>query len=305
MNDTDFLHAMMDHIIQGRWIPKVQVERALGPLLGMFLPGILTKLLPEQPRIEMILPEFPLKKQNEKGHQTSTNIDYLLWSPDSEKLFFVELKTDAASYGANQLENYNRYIQRIGEQGAGFLFRDLESIAHKSKRKEKYHYVLEHCRQLEIPFDRIRDGALIYLAPEAVSQGAETADHFFSFCQLPESIPGPFHAQWPLIRNHLLVLDENGAPCPTGKPGLAKVLSNIETYMENKGITTPPLRIYLGKTGSGKQPNYKVDFTPDLSICFRFGGGINATDWDAGNLDSGLGWEEFKQLVLASDLSAS
>ena len=37
-----FFEALMDHIMEGVMIPKVQIERAVGPILSMFLADVLT-----------------------------------------------------------------------------------------------------------------------------------------------------------------------------------------------------------------------------------------------------------------------
>ena len=41
MSDN-FIHALMDNILDGLMAPKFQVERAISPILGIFLEDILT-----------------------------------------------------------------------------------------------------------------------------------------------------------------------------------------------------------------------------------------------------------------------
>ena len=48
MNErTTFIRQLMSHILEGVRIPKLQVERAVGPVLGFFLEDVLTATLAE------------------------------------------------------------------------------------------------------------------------------------------------------------------------------------------------------------------------------------------------------------------
>lgn len=61
-----FVKTLMENVIEATMIPKVQVERVVGPLVSMFLKDVLTKSLKSDANlsgsIKMICPEFPLKK---------------------------------------------------------------------------------------------------------------------------------------------------------------------------------------------------------------------------------------------------
>jgi len=78
---ASFVEALMESIIETAMIPKVQIERAVGPILSMFLEDVLTETLRDDPvlsgRLVMICPEFPLKKI---GNNQSTNIDWLMYN---------------------------------------------------------------------------------------------------------------------------------------------------------------------------------------------------------------------------------
>ena len=64
----------MKHILEGTKIPKVQVERAINPILSLFLESILEKYLSRPSNsIKLISPEFPLKKEI---NNQSTNVDF-------------------------------------------------------------------------------------------------------------------------------------------------------------------------------------------------------------------------------------
>jgi len=76
---NSFAEALMTHIMEATMIPKVQVERVVGPILSMFIGDVLTATLRDDSRlsgdIKLIAPEFPLKKE---GNRQSTNIDWLM-----------------------------------------------------------------------------------------------------------------------------------------------------------------------------------------------------------------------------------
>ena len=105
----------MQHILEGTMIPKVQIERAVGPILSMFLADVLTETFKEDLElsgpIEMVCPEFPFKKPDNKQ---STNIDWLLFNPERCQLIFLELKTADGSVGAKQSALYQGKRQAVG-----------------------------------------------------------------------------------------------------------------------------------------------------------------------------------------------
>lgn len=109
MSNDGFVNDLMKHIIEGVNIPKVQVERALSPILSLYIESILTSYFNGNSEYsgsyEMISPEFPLKKENNQ----STNIDYLLINRSKKTLVFFELKTDIGSFDVDQKIRYIEY----------------------------------------------------------------------------------------------------------------------------------------------------------------------------------------------------
>lgn len=97
-----FWDALLDHIVEkGRRTPKVQVERAIGPILGFFLEKAVSDLLGSE--VITLAAEFPLKK---KKTNQSTNIDWLMYDRTKNELLLIELKTEASSFSREQLESY-------------------------------------------------------------------------------------------------------------------------------------------------------------------------------------------------------
>jgi hypothetical protein len=138
-----FVDARMEHILEQVMTPKVQVERIVGPILGMIIKDVLSKKYTDC--FEMITPEFPLRKAPLDGWYTcqSTNIDYLLYSTRKDALVFVELKTTDTTYEPEQARIYLDVIEQIEEEGAFFLLRDVEDISRASRESGKYARLLK------------------------------------------------------------------------------------------------------------------------------------------------------------------
>src|SRR5438309_2135022 len=108
----------MDHILEGAMIPKVQIERVVGPILSMFLADVLTETLRDDPvlsgQLTLIGPEFPLKKS--VGND-STNVDWLLLNQSRSQLLLVELKTSDTSFKQVQIDSYRAAQAAIRQRG--------------------------------------------------------------------------------------------------------------------------------------------------------------------------------------------
>jgi hypothetical protein len=206
-----FIEELMAHIMHLTMIPKVQVERAIGPILGLFI----AKLLPQEwGEIEKICEEFPLK---DDLTCRSTNIDWLLYNRSDDQLVFLELKTACTSFVTGQREIYGRVVTRIGTEGSSFLIDDLKEIRKHSTEPEKYDEVVK-CIQKDPDYSECRKAKIVYLAPAAMVRDAQhkPADpeiEWLSFAQLPE-ITGKFALEWQIIRRNLLELDS--VPSPNG-----------------------------------------------------------------------------------------
>lgn len=166
-----FFADLMQHLMAGTMIPKVQVERSLGPIIGFFLADALSANLQED--IVMLCPEFPIRKE---GNNQSTNIDWLMFSRTKQELLLVELKTTDTSFAAWQASIYEDLQNKIAStQSAVFLAEDLEDIADESLERGKYLNVQKMTASgLGITEDAIREvfgrckhARVIYLAPKA------------------------------------------------------------------------------------------------------------------------------------------
>lgn len=215
-----FLSHLMAHLLEGSQIPKVQVERSVGPVLGFFLAEVLTATLKDDEalsgRYRMLCPEFPLAKGNSLQ---STNIDFLLYNEDRQALVFLELKTAGSSFSPDQAVSYLENKLKVLDHGAAYLVSDLERIKTASSEPQKYAAVqqmletrfpggrgaMEQCRQLHV----------IYLVPAQLKERdphLKRMDKALSFGELAMDIDGPFAEEWATIGKALQQLDGNVTP---------------------------------------------------------------------------------------------
>lgn len=208
-----FFQALLKQVGEGCQTPKFQVERAIGPILGIFIEDAMRSLLGAG--VHLIAAEFPLKK----GNNQSSNIDWLLYDSDSRKLIFLELKTDRSSFRHGQLANYlekGSAADRLWQK----LRSDLECIQASTKKKEKYKAYLDGIDRI---VDRLSEGGqgrigfspvgvkVVYLAParctpdqDAVSRAGLSFESFV-FDDLPAEIRG-YNEYWKLLRQFLVKL---------------------------------------------------------------------------------------------------
>jgi len=214
--DEGFVEALMKHLLYHCKIPKVQVERALGAILGLFIAGVLPPTLGDD--LKMICAEFPLRKASRdisgcdqsttSDGKQSTNIDWLLHSEKRDQLLFVELKTADTGFRSTQHQTYLRVIDRIRRgKSASFLLADVVTIAKASRKRAKYAELL-NC--LDEQYFQCDDARLVYLAPEAMVAAHSGRDddrvEWLRFQDLRDISP-KFPAEWSAIRRHLAHLD--------------------------------------------------------------------------------------------------
>lgn len=201
-----FVHAFMAHIMEQTMVPKLQVERIVGPILGMFLPEVLSVVLTD--KVKMISSEFPLRK----GPETlqSTNIDWLLYAGERQELLFVELKTTDTTYNPIQHQVYREVINRIRKDGPSFLAADVEAITPGSRERGKYRKLLSKIPSSDQRFRDCRNGRVVYLAPREMKEtcaGHDSESMWLSFHDLPADGINSFAEEWSVVLGYLLQLD--------------------------------------------------------------------------------------------------
>jgi len=296
--EYEFINELMHQIINGVNIPKVQVERAVSPILGLFVEAILEKYFEGNKEYsgeyKLISPEFPLKKKNNQ----STNIDYLLINEIKKVLVFLELKTDPGSLKASQLEIYKYYKSKVSKRSALFMQKDLDSIFDASSKKSKYEtLVINFKSKIKSP-EEINKIIIVYLVPkQAVNKISKTkqVDFVLSFGDLPENIEHKFAEFWKIIRDNLILLDTHFKEYKqrdniTDDP-LKIIVPDVINFVSSMRNKKVPLSIQLGKTGKGTHPNYQVEFNDGTIETFFFNGKPHsAAKFKATNLEPKISW---------------
>lgn len=278
MNDS-FINELMMNILEGAKIPKVQVERELSPILGMFMGAILTKKFENSDvfsgEYQLITPEFPLKKD---GNNQSTNIDYMLFNKTKKAMVLLELKTDPSSSNANQTDTYGLLKDKITESSAHFLKTDIDSIIQSTGKKAKYEYVakrLEKTLEGE-ELSKINQCTVIYLVPNAikeVTKNNKSVDYVLTFKDLPQHIEHDHADAWQIISQYLHELDDMYEPIneTDSMDAQSMIISHIQAYSKTHPQLIPDF-FQLGVLGSGTKPNYQVTFKCGAVQTFRFNG---------------------------------
>lgn len=222
---TEFLRHLLAHLLEGSQIPKVQVERSVGPVLGFFLADVLTATLKDDEvlsgRYRMLCPEFPLVKEKSNSLQ-STNIDFLLYNEDRQALVFLELKTAGSSFSPEQATIYLENKYRVHKHGSAYLIEDLERIKSSSSESHKY-AALRNLLETRFPggvsaMALCRQLHVIYLVPAQLKEQSphlKRMDKALSFGELTTAIDSPFAQEWATIVEALQQLDGNGKPTPS------------------------------------------------------------------------------------------
>lgn len=229
MSDN-FIHALMDNILDGLMVPKFQVERAISPILGIFLEDILTNIFNSEDsenidkRFKMVCAEFPLRKNGDegiKGNNQSTNIDWLLYDTKLQHLIFFELKTSDTSFEKKQ---FKRYIEISEMTDFSSLITDLKKIKKASKERGKYTKLIDDVEKIESKITKCKKARVIYLVPKSATKkltdriANNDAFTVLSFSDLPKSISGEFSDKWEIIHEKLERIDNCSQENRNGPP---------------------------------------------------------------------------------------
>lgn len=206
-----FLEAHLKYLMEdARLTPKVQLERAVGPLLTHFIDRAMSGLTlsPQNADLagqyRLICCEFPLKKSNNQ----STNVDWLLLNETRDYLVFLELKTDVNSISNDQLKSYGPYLRETLK-----FEKNIAKISEASRHELKYEHQRRKLTKLWENVSELSSSKLVYLAPSSAliedpAQDLCSQFHKISFADLPENIEGDYAKEWSIIRRYLLRLDK-------------------------------------------------------------------------------------------------
>jgi hypothetical protein len=277
MQESEFIDKFMKHILNGVNIPKVQVERAITPMLSLFIESILNKYFEHNieysGEYKLVSPEFPLKKED---NNQSSNVDYLLVNNSKKVLIFFELKTDIGSLDKNQMNSYIEYKKKISNFTCKILRDDLIKIQ-RSSNGLKYNYIVTSFDSAIENFD-IHKMCIVYLAPyPIVNQIKKTVgiDFVLAFKDLPENLNHNFSKYWIVIRENLLILDNHFKKkdlVEIADDPIITIVANIKDYISQSKKKIKPISFQIGIIGEGKRPNYQVKFTDNSIITFFYNG---------------------------------
>ena len=120
---SDALQAVLSQLDQWRHLPKYRLEQHVDVLFGMTLPKVLSSRFGIPVDDLQVIPEFPIRygtlasrHQGKATNDQSFNVDFSVWSKSRERVFLVELKTDAGSLDVKQLCK----MVEVKEHGGGF-----------------------------------------------------------------------------------------------------------------------------------------------------------------------------------------
>jgi hypothetical protein len=231
MENTErtFVEKLIVSIVENKDIPKVQVERALSPILEIFIESVMNELANKgviwKGEYELIAPEFPLDN-GEKDNARSTNIDFLLFNKSERSLVFVELKTDSRSFDTKQYKLYKKCIEnKRGED----LYAFLNKLGHEKYKKYKKK-IDEKLKEIQLDgLEQVSEIKIVYLAPKKLTEenkhrgkaGREAIENltkkngdlekFVTFEDLENNniIKHEFKEEWKIITKHIQELNNN------------------------------------------------------------------------------------------------
>lgn len=205
--EKSFIEVLMEKVMDGVMIPKYQVERAVAPILDVFIENVISTLLDS--KVEVISPEFPILKNRSAGSDssgcTSTNIDWLMFNWTRNEIIFLELKTTDTTFRDPQSKIYSKIKREIGEGNAGLLVEGVEKIRRASSEFEKYDYILSKLKKF--PMQDCSNARIVYIAPESC-QILGQVDLRLTFSQLPKHVDTPYPKEWVCVREKLERLDQ-------------------------------------------------------------------------------------------------
>lgn len=124
---------------QWRHLPNYQLERRADVFFGLYLPAFLEERFGTT--LGGIVPEFPIKRDliwPSYQSNRSVKVDYVAFSQDRQRCFFIELKTDAGS----RRDEQDHYLERSCEIGLPAILEGLKSIVQASSAHQKYFHLL-------------------------------------------------------------------------------------------------------------------------------------------------------------------
>lgn len=234
MMENLFLKRLFEELKELNNVPKFQLERAISPLLGIFIKEIINKKF--NANVSDPISEFPLKK---RGSKQSTNIDWLLFDETSKIIYCVELKTDPYSYSEAQSKIYKAVKKRIEKKDATFLLTGLKIIKGKSSRQDKYDTVISSFPIKKKDLKDFKNFIIVYIAPAPPKIiDKYYYDELLLFRNLRIDINSDFNSEWLQLKHFLANLypkaDKKRKPLPQEQQeGNLAVFKDLGIYSDD------------------------------------------------------------------------
>jgi hypothetical protein len=233
-----YIDILFNRLNRWRHLPAYRLE----PRADVFFIAFLTEILESELKIkvrEPIIPEFPFRKgtiygEEVRGPNASVKVDFLVLSEDGNQVFFVELKTDQASFRPEQDE----YLNLATEKKFSALVRGVLEIVEATNVEylPKYMHLLallERLGMIRYP-DDLPAKVCVKEPPTAISWLDEIE-------LLPEAdVPKP---------NKVYIIPESkpGCTCISFEQ-VAKVVAEIDSPMARAFAQN--LGLWISKAGS-------------------------------------------------------
>ena len=124
-----------------RNLPAYQLERRADIFFAIYLDKIISKRFNDT--IDLIIPEFPVRvgdiDKNLPGLNQSYKIDYVAVCKNSDKVYFIELKTDTSS----RRDKQDSYLREAKEINISKLMEGIIKIYGATIQKRKYNNLIK------------------------------------------------------------------------------------------------------------------------------------------------------------------
>ena len=196
-----FLTKLFEEFTYLNKVPKFQLERAISPLLGIFIKEIIN--IKFNVNATLSIPEFPLKKQ---VSNQSTNIDWLLIDKKDVKFYFVELKIDKYSFDEEQLKSYVKIKDDL-PSSINSLFLNIEKIRDFSNRPDKYQELINYLEDDLGLIKTFTNLEIVYIIPSSIEKHLPDNIKRITFQNLPDINHPVFNDEWLQLKNFLEEID--------------------------------------------------------------------------------------------------
>jgi hypothetical protein len=185
---NELINQLFANLDMWRHFPAYQLERRADVFFSIFLPDYLKTERGFD--VQAIIPEFPIRVgtiHSKKEINKSFKVDYLIKVRNSNRILFIELKTDNTS----RRDKQDWYLSAAKKKGMQSLLRGLQQIYRATNSKSKYRHLLRALERADLirladhgGFEIIPqeiDISILYLQPTGDADSTITFDQLANF----------------------------------------------------------------------------------------------------------------------------